>query len=340
MFLSIIIPVYNTEKYLEECLKSLLRQNLKPEEYEIICINDGSTDKSLVILNRYSQKYSNIKVINTENGGVSRARNLGLAHAIGEYVWFVDSDDFIAVNILAELKEAASSDGYDRVAFDLYMLKDYLNPTEQAAYEEGIFYGGSHYKDANACTSILRKAVIRDHQLMFRNSSYGEDSLFIFEFLFHARRQMVLDRTLYFYRVRSGSAMTEESEKTILNKIHSHINNAVILKEYYEGKKGPVQDREACANLLMSNLYNALLYISRMERRQAGTELKELEEAGLFPYKRLKECTLTKSYMTTRTDLYGRLFDYLFLHLNQRAGYAAMRILNKLRGLAKRDKKV
>ena len=336
MFLSIIIPVYNTEKYLEECLNSLLRQNLKPEEYEIICINDGSTDKSGDILNRYSLKYKNIKVINTENGGVSRARNTGLAHAIGDYIWFVDSDDFIAVNILAELKDAASSDSYDRVAFDFYTFKGYLNQSEQAAYEDGTINGGYHYKDANTFTSILRRSLIRDSRLIFRDASYGEDSLFIFEFLFHARRQKVLDRTIYFYRVRSGSVMTDQSMEAILKRTHSHISNAIILKEYYDGKKGLIQDREACANLLMSNLYNAMFYISRMERRQAETEVRRVEEAGLFPYKRLKECTLSKSYLTARTDLYGRLFDYLFLHLNQRAGYAAMRILNKLRGLVKK----
>ena len=100
LLLSFIIPVYNCAKYLNECLDSIINQNTDNWSYEIICINDGSSDTSLQILNSYANKNTNIVVLNQNNMGVSYARNRGLSSARGEYVWFVDSDDFIIPNSL------------------------------------------------------------------------------------------------------------------------------------------------------------------------------------------------------------------------------------------------
>lgn len=96
--LSIIIPVYNTEKYVGECLDSSVEQDILKNEYEIICIDDGSTDGSLNVLTEYSNKYENIHVYSQKNQGVSAARNAGISVASGKYVWFVDSDDYIAID--------------------------------------------------------------------------------------------------------------------------------------------------------------------------------------------------------------------------------------------------
>lgn len=105
-FLSIIIPVYNSEEYLRECLDSCLNQDLAYDDYEIICINDGSSDGSLSILKEYEKECSNLNVVSLErNRGVSVARNVGIEQAVGEYIWFVDSDDYIAYNVLKDLKD-------------------------------------------------------------------------------------------------------------------------------------------------------------------------------------------------------------------------------------------
>lgn len=94
--LSIIVPVYNTEKYLETCLESLLNQDIEKSMYEVICVNDGSTDGSLAILQEYAKQYDNIILIDKENEGVSIARNVGMEKAQGDYVWFIDADDWVA----------------------------------------------------------------------------------------------------------------------------------------------------------------------------------------------------------------------------------------------------
>ncbi len=105
ILLSIIIPVYNAEKFIHDCLNSLLNQDISAEEYEIICVNDGSTDNSLAILQDYAKSNPNVVVIDKPNGGVSQTRNKGLAASRGEYVWFIDSDDWIARNCLGLIQQ-------------------------------------------------------------------------------------------------------------------------------------------------------------------------------------------------------------------------------------------
>nr|WP_302853132.1 glycosyltransferase [Methanosphaera stadtmanae] len=102
---SIVIPVYNVEKYIERCLKSILNQTL--DSIEVIVIDDGSTDNSGKICDEFSTKYKNVKTFHKRNGGVSSARNLGISIAKGEYIGFVDPDDFIHVNMYKELYENA-----------------------------------------------------------------------------------------------------------------------------------------------------------------------------------------------------------------------------------------
>lgn len=98
VLLSIIVPVYNVEKYLSDCLNSLIDQAISKERYEIICIDDGSTDDSWEILKAYARNYNNIKVYHKENGGVSSARNDRLMYAAGKFIWFVGFDDYTSVN--------------------------------------------------------------------------------------------------------------------------------------------------------------------------------------------------------------------------------------------------
>lgn len=115
--LSLVIPMYNVELYIERCLNSCINQNLSPNEYEIIVINDGSKDNSLSIVEKIVQKYTNIHVISQINGGLSSARNTGLKNARGKYIWFIDSDDWIEPNVLKTLYDAASQNDVDILRF-------------------------------------------------------------------------------------------------------------------------------------------------------------------------------------------------------------------------------
>ena len=108
MRLSIVIPVYNTEPYLEKCLGSCLKQDIDISDYEIVIVNDGTKDNAMSVAERFGDEYPNVRIISQENAGLSVARNVGLSHSEGDYVWFVDSDDYISQNSLGLVFEKIS----------------------------------------------------------------------------------------------------------------------------------------------------------------------------------------------------------------------------------------
>ncbi len=116
MKVSVIVPIYNVEKYLRKSLDSLANQTIN--DYEVILVNDGSTDNSQSIIDEYVEKYSVFKGFKKENGGMSSARNFGLKYAKGEYIAFVDSDDFVELNFLEKLYDKAKKDKSDVVICD------------------------------------------------------------------------------------------------------------------------------------------------------------------------------------------------------------------------------
>lgn len=164
MFLSIITPVYNTEKYLRECLDSCLQQGVGIDDYEIVLVDDGSTDDSGIILDEYAKKYANIIVIHKQNGGVSEARNTALDIVRGEYVWFIDSDDFIEKNILCDIFEIMRDKHPEIIQLNMYhMQSDYFTEEEEKKYKEGTLLAGKRL----ICSAIYRKDCIDNNKTRF-----------------------------------------------------------------------------------------------------------------------------------------------------------------------------
>ena len=139
---SVIVPIYNVKAYLKECLDSLERQTLNG--IEVIMVNDGSTDGSELIAAEYSERNPNFRLLNRENGGLSAARNTGLESAQGKYVYFLDSDDFLADNAMELLYSKAESEDLDQVRFSAYIFEDgtkdykWVRDTDRTGYK---FYG-------------------------------------------------------------------------------------------------------------------------------------------------------------------------------------------------------
>ncbi|MBR6933705.1 MAG: glycosyltransferase [Bacteroidales bacterium] len=223
MLFSIIIPVYNVEKYLRECLDSVLAQTF--EDWEAICIDDGSTDRSAAILEEYAQKEARVKVISQPNGGLSAARNTGLKAANGEYVLFLDSDDWLEPNALDVL--ASKLDGEDMLCFSgrryfenehAYHEPDRLKSRE---YGSGMDYYNdnalAHRDFAFICVVLraYRRSFLLDNGLLFKEGIFHEDDLFTPEACFFARRVKVLDECLYDYRVRANSITTTATPKRL-----------------------------------------------------------------------------------------------------------------------------
>ena len=329
MFLSVIIPVYNCEAYLGQCLQSLLDQDIPYSDYEILCIDDGSRDGSAAVVRQFMEQHSNIFLLEHANQGVSASRNTGLFAARGDYIWFVDSDDFVRPGVLASLRRAAQSGAWDRLTFGGYQFTDQLTQEEEALSRRGQLPINTPWQDAVVWRNLLRRSFLLEKGLSFRypQLTHGEDGLFLYEVIQAAPSTLSLEDVVYFYRVHSGSAETSLDPAVSQKRLHSHIDVLKILEGYYAAGKTDT----ITANKIMANLWNILYEISTLPAAQSRAALEELKKAGLFPFRRPEKCDLTSSYMTQRQDLIGRAFDWLCMHLHTAPGFALMVFLQRLR---------
>ena len=226
---SVIVPVYNVEKFLSRCLESLLNQTLK--DIEIICINDGSTDKSLEILKTYIQQTSSpppskLKIISTENKGQSAARNLGLKMARGEYIGFVDADDWVDLDFFEKLYDA-SKGIYDVVCTDAVSYPDgkgYITYKKRKlvySTQEKIDAIGVP-KNFSIWNKIYKTSKLKDSNILFTEGRYFEDV----EFLLNVINYMSCVLTIpgkgakyYYNKTNSLSTTRQKTEKHLCDHI-------------------------------------------------------------------------------------------------------------------------
>lgn len=224
--ITVIVPIYNVENYLKECLDSLVKQSLK--DIKIICINDGSTDKSGEIADEYALKDKRFLVVHKENGGLSSARNAGLKAAKGEYILFLDSDDYLLDNALERLYSEVKADDLDDLFYSAEMFKDPIvsdkGPLEYSGnYERKSDYsqivsgrkmfsdmvGNLEYKPS-ACLQIIKKSFLDENNITFYEGILHEDILFTTTCLSFAKKVRYFDEELYMRRIRYGSIMTNQ----------------------------------------------------------------------------------------------------------------------------------
>ena len=323
MILSFIIPVYNTEKYIGECLDSLLAQNISKQEYEIICVNDGSTDGSLAILRNYEAQHQNVRVVDQPNGGVCVARNNGLDAAKGEYIWFIDADDLLLSNCLGDIYSSIITKKYDRIIVGnkIFETVDDLKTDKYPT--------NSSWKDSVVWRSIFRKSFLVNNELRFYPGLvFGEDALFVFECFRKSPVVLELDLPIYFHRIVMGSASTNVSAEFQDKRLRSTLREAHILQGYYEKNDG-IYPQET-ANRMMVFLLGGLGTLAKMSKKQMKPYMDDLKAWGLYPYKTPPEYTVTKSHQLTRTDFMSKVYDYLYVHMHRPWGFHAMRILEKL----------
>lgn len=227
MKFSIIIPVYNVEQYLRACLDSVLAQTFS--DWEAVCVNDGSTDGSLSVLEEYEKKDHRLRIISQPNGGLSAARNTGLAAAQGDYVVFVDSDDWVEPMMLIRLAEEV--DNEDMVCFAC--RKSDSGATDKLVSEQGDgwSYYNRHALEHRVVPFVCvwqrcyRREFLLANSLSFREGILHEDNEFTPRACLKAKHIKVIPDVFYNYRVRPGSIMTtrglrsKESLITIGNEL-------------------------------------------------------------------------------------------------------------------------
>lgn len=264
---SIIVPVYNVEAYIEECLDSIVNQTY--QQLEIIVVDDGSTDASSQLVKKYLAD-NRILFIEQENQGLSGARNSGLKVATGKYVLFVDSDDYIRVNMLTELVSrieesqadlvrfngSAFVDGMEKVVdHDYYDFSHRLE--EKHIYREDSFQANRRTFVSPVYLYLVKRSVLIQHNLLFREDIIHEDELFTPQ-LFLAIQTMIYVNAAYYYRrYRENSIMTIQSTAQLQRSFDSYLKIFKELELLYQSEAYNIEQKKLIKRQMLS-IYNGM----------------------------------------------------------------------------------
>ena len=231
--ISVIVPVYNVERYLAQCLDSILVQTFS--NIEIICVNDGSTDNSRKILENYKNRDSRIKIVDKKNGGLSSARNAGMKVATGEFYSFIDSDDWVEPTMLEKLYNSATTFNSDIVICAVHQYDetnqklDDSNPYYTLGYFDETFDNRAFsYKDVKpfimdvcvmAWNKLYRKSLVDKYNAEFPDGLIFEDGPFFFSIFFKTQRVTIVRDFLYYYRINRKNSIIQKAGKKFLNVI-------------------------------------------------------------------------------------------------------------------------
>lgn len=248
---SVILPVYNAEDNLRECLDSLSNQNM--QEYEIICINDGSKDGSLEILKEYRAKNNKIIIINQEHHGVAYARNKAIQDAKGEYLYFIDADDKLGYNTLKLAYNHATRQNAEICIFETYQIDDLTSTTEintktlnkNNLPRRGVFnryhIKSNIFKDisCNTWDKLFKKSFIKNNHLRFQDIRTNNTMYFVYTALLKADRITILYDTLYYHRINVANSLTNTRELSYDNFIKAlqHLKNELKAMKIYDEYK-------------------------------------------------------------------------------------------------------
>lgn len=297
--LSIIVPVYNVEEYLPKCLNSLLDQDLPPDEYEILIIDDESPDGSRAIAEGFEENHKNIRVISQENLGLGGARNTGINQARGHYLMFVDSDDYIEPNILRELVNIAENRNLDILRFghieekegeplNVNQIQKDLKITQTYTGEEFI---ESRMKAACYAWVLLISAdLFREHELYFMHHRYYEDTEWFPRVLLKVKRVADCNRLVYHYVQRKGSitkAVDVEKQRKI-------VEDKMLLITHLQNLQKQVESRGAKEwfDMMISHLVISIVSYAaaNVPGLLPSLKLQLKNKENLFPL-RTKKCS-------------------------------------------------
>ena len=320
MELSIIVPVYNVKDYLARCIDSLLCQDLDKEEYEIILVDDGSTDDSGFICDEYAVREERVKVIHQANQGLSAARNSGVSSAKGRYVQFVDSDDYIETNVLKGLLSQIQRDNLDILRFDYENVNDSngvvhpnKNPKLYADYSSCVTDGKEFLLNrlgfaCYACQFIVKRELMI--QYPFTMGIHFEDTEWVTRVLPAASRVSSTNRVVYFYRIREGSITKATQISSIRKNVEDQIRLTGLFKTDGKGIPSPSWYDSMISITVLSvlNLAARELY---PEKRQIISAFKRLDVFPLSTYRQTRQAVRKIRLINFSPSLYCSLIHYL-----------------------------
>lgn len=298
MKLSFIIPLYNAEAYIADCLDSILNSDIDRKEYEIIVIDDGSKDNGLAVVRQYEQLYDNITVLAQENQGQSVARNYGIREAKGEYIWCIDSDDYTDSKFSGFLNLLQAYLAIDIVAVQLTKVRENgekvgiecdqptVNHNEIMKGRDAVIRG---YNPSSVCALIVRNALIKKNNLYFKEGITHQDVELSYRLMSHAGDVIFTDYAPYIYVLHPGST----SQSVNPQKKLKYLSDDIIIIQSFRALAQQFDSSDAELAEVIRNRSNNVLwgmvYSMRQNRKQwreLGIQeelIKRLKDAGLYP---------------------------------------------------------
>lgn len=317
--ISIIVPVYNPGQYIYKCLESLVNQIKK--NYEVILVDDGSTDGSDKICKEYCQKYENIRYFYKENSGVSDTRNFGIEKSIGEYITFVDSDDYIDESYTEKATDIINQ-GYEMIIFNHAKVNGeiinelvLLEQSQDVTCPKILNKYFENYCLSTACKKLFKRNMLIENKINFDNTiSNGEDMLFSITAYVNSKKTYYLNYCAYFYLFNESSITNnvdiEKRKKHSYDNLFFYKQIDLLLKE-----KGFEIDEDLFLNAFLRNFFYGLSSLWSIENEQRRLALKEILEL-YRPY--LEKYNKEKSMLDPKLKMQLQILKkkcYIFLTL-------------------------
>ena len=310
MKLSVIVPVYNVEKYLEECVDSLLNQTMK--DLEIFLVDDGSTDRSGAIADRFAKENPDrVHTLHLNNGGQGRARNAALPMAQGDYIGFVDSDDWIERDMYEKMLDRAEQTGADVVVCDF--LEHYADGREQTL--PACFQDHPLSAAGSSCNKIFRRSLVGD--LRFPEGLWYEDFYFSAVMLLRSKRTEFIPEPLYVYRRGQESTMHNNNARKNLDMLK--------IMELIEREIGP--DKREDFDFLVIN-HVVLDSISRLARQDAPDKAEVIRAFRRYAHEKIPHLTKCPSFRAETRN--RRIIMFLNYHGLEQAAQLILRVKNRI----------
>lgn len=291
--LSIIVPIYNVEKYLERCVNSLLCQDIEEKDYEILLINDGSTDNSYKVAQKLAKRSPNIKLFSKENGGLSSTRNYGIAHAQGKYIMHVDSDDFLENNVVGKILDVAEKNDLELCFFHAKFFPDRGCVTNVQPFNLYQIYDGEYVllhgmKVSSTWSNIYSSDFLKKVGIEYYGRISHQDVEYNLRLYPFAKRIMFTDIIAYNYFVEDESILRTNNPQ---KKERVFMDNVIVarnVKQFaqnanisYELKK--LLNRRM-NSVICSQIYS-LCFINKANSTAIKTYIHEAKSHGVYPIK-------------------------------------------------------
>lgn len=290
---SIVLPVYNVADYLKECIQSILNQTFK--EYELILVDDGSTDGSEIMCDQYKKKDERIVVVHQKNGGLSAARNTGMNYAKAEYITFIDSDDFVGPQYIELLYESVIKNDADISICDYkevsqnatigsidYCEKDNIKELSLDKEEtiKQVYKTDYHGIEFVSWAKIYKLDLFKSNDIYFPEGRLHEDAFTTYKLFYISKKITYIDIPLYFYRIRSGSIMTSEFSEKRLDMICATREEYQFFKknDNYELMRLAFFDHLHKVKLILKMIYNSSGNKRKISNKVCKDLNKDLEE--------------------------------------------------------------